>query len=245
MTVLAGRVALVTGSSRGIGAAIARRFAAEGAAVLVNSRSSEDDGAAVAAELPEGIYRRADVSRDEEARALVAAALGEWGRLDIVVNCAGGSRLVPWDDIEGVDEALWWHCFEVHTLGVWHTSRAAAPALRESGDGAIVNVSSIGASTTTGSSIPYSVSKAGADQLTKLLARTLAPEVRVNSVAPGFVRTPLTDSFPPEYIANYEKGIPLGHGGVPDDIAAACLALARPGFATGTVFAVDGGVHVK
>ena len=77
--------------------------------------------------------------------------------------------------------------------GVWHTSRAAAPALRESGDGAIVNVSSIGASTTTGSSIPYSVSKAGADQLTKLLARTLAPEVRVNSVAPGFVRTPLTD----------------------------------------------------
>jgi ketoreductase RED2 len=113
------------------------------------------------------------------------------------------------------------------------------------GPGCLEGLVALVTGSSTGSSIPHAVSKAAADHLTKLLARTLAPAVRVNAVAPGLVRTTLTDSFPGDYIANYEEGIPLGHGAEPDDIAPACLSLARPGFATGTVLAVDGGIQLK
>jgi ketoreductase RED2 len=137
-------------------------------------------------------------------------------------------------------------CLEGLVALVTGSSRGIGAAVaRRSESGSVVNVTSIAGFTLTGSSIPYAVSKAAADHLTKLLARTLAPAVRVNAVAPGLVRTTLTDSFPGDYIANYEKGIPLGHGAEPDDIARACLSFARPGFATGTVLAVDGGIQLK
>jgi ketoreductase RED2 len=242
---LAGRVALVTGSSRGIGEGIARCFAAAGASVVVNSSQSHEAGEDIAAALPDAIYRRADVSKVEDAAALVDAAIGAYGRLDTVVNCAGWSRRVPFEDLDAADDALWRRCMGVHVMGLWYVSRAAAPALRESDLASIVNITSVAAITATGSSLPYSVSKAGADHLTRLLAKALAPDVRVNAVAPGFIKTPLTASLPPDYIAAYERGIPVGHGGEPQDIAEACLFLAASNFATGTTVAVDGGVRLR
>jgi ketoreductase RED2 len=242
---LHGRVVLVTGSSRGIGAATARRFAAAGARVVVNSAGSSTAALALAAELPEAIARQADVSRAEEASALVEAAASAWGRLDTVINCAGFSRMIPFEDLQGADAELWRRCFDVNLMGVWNVTRAAAPLLRRAENASVVNVSSVGASTISGSSIPYSVSKAGAEHLTRLLARALAPEIRVNAVAPGFTRTAITDALPAEYVAAYERRIPVGRGAEPEEIAEGCFQLACAPFATGTTLTLDGGVHVN
>jgi ketoreductase RED2 len=239
------RVVLVTGSSRGIGEATARRFAAAGAHLVINSSQSHESGEDVARSLPSAVYQRGDVSKPESAKALVDAAVAKFGRLDAVVNCAGWSRRVAFDDLDGADDVLWRRCLGVHVMGVWYVARAAAPALRESDVASITNITSVAASTVSGSSLPYSVSKAGTDHLTKLLAKALAPNIRVNGVAPGFIRTPLTASLPTEYIASYEQQIPVGHGGDPRDIADACFFLATSRFTTGTVLAVDGGVRVR
>jgi ketoreductase RED2 len=243
--VMRDRVVLVTGSSRGIGEAIARRFAAGGAHLIINSSQSHEAGEDVAASLPSAVYQRGDVSKAADASALVATAEKTYGRLDALVNCAGWSRRVAISDLEGADEALWRRNLAVHVMGPWYVSRAAVPALRKSDSASITNITSVAAGSVSGSSLPYSVSKAGTDHLTKLLAKALAPDIRVNGVAPGFIRTPLTASMPRDYIAAYEASIPVGHGGDPEDIADACLFLATSRFTTGTVVVVDGGVRIR
>lgn len=243
-TPLAGKVALVTGSARGIGAGIARAFGAAGAAVLVNSRTPDGGGQEVAEQLPEGAFVAADVSDPADARRLVDSAVSRWGRLDVVVNCAGVSRVVPLRDLDAAGDELWESCIQVNVMGIWHVARAAAPALRESGEGSIVNVTSAAGIRPGGSSIPYAVSKAAANHLTRLLAKALAPEVRVNAVAPGFIETPLTDSMPAEFRAGYEQTAALGRVGRPEDIAEACMFLARSRYSTGEVVVVDGGLSL-
>ncbi|HWF32746.1 MAG TPA: glucose 1-dehydrogenase [Solirubrobacteraceae bacterium] len=238
---LTGRVALVTGSSRGIGEAVARAFAAAGASVVVNSRGA-GAGEALAAELANARFVQADVAEQSGAEQLVETASREWGRLDYVINCAGVTRLVPLADLDAVTEADWEAALGVNVLGIWHVCRAAAPLLRSSGGGAIVNVTSAAGIRPSGSSIPYAVSKAAANHLTRLLARTLAPEIRVSAVAPGFIDTPLTASMPGEFREGYIKTAPLGHTGRPQDIAEACLFLARSSYATGDVVLIDGGL---
>lgn len=238
---LTGRVALVTGSSRGIGEAVARTFAAAGASLIVNSRGA-GTGEALAAELGDARFVQADVAEQSGAEQLVETASREWGRLDYVINCAGVTRLVPLADLEAVTEADWQAALGVNVLGIWHVCRAAAPLLRSSGGGAIVNVTSAAGIRPSGSSIPYAVSKAAANHLTRLLAKTLAPEIRVSAVAPGFIDTPLTASMPGEFREGYIKTAPLGHTGRPQDIAEACLFLARSSYATGDVVLIDGGL---
>jgi ketoreductase RED2 len=240
-TPLAGHVALVTGSSRGIGEAVARAFAAAGASVIVNSRGA-GAGEALAAELRDARFVQADVAEQSGAEQLVETASREWGRLDYVINCAGVTRLVPLADLDAVTEADWQAALGVNVLGIWHVCRAAAPLLRSSGGGAIVNVTSAAGIRPSGSSIPYAVSKAAANHLTRLLAKTLAPEIRVSAVAPGFIDTPLTASMPGEFREGYIKTAPLGHTGRPQDIAEACLFLARSSYATGDVVLIDGGL---
>ena len=238
---LTGRVALVTGSSRGIGEAVARTFAAAGASLIVNSRGA-GTGEALAAELGDARFVQADVAEQSGAEQLVETASREWGRLDYVINCAGVTRLVPLADLDAVTEADWQAALGVNVLGIWHVCRAAAPLLRSSGGGAIVNVTSAAGIRPSGSSIPYAVSKAAANHLTRLLAKTLAPEIRVSAVAPGFIDTPLTASMPGEFREGYIKTAPLGHTGRPQDIAEACLFLARSSYATGDVVLIDGGL---
>jgi ketoreductase RED2 len=239
------KVAIVTGSSSGIGAAIARRFAEEGAAVVVNSARSPDKGERVAAELPDAVYVQADVG--EEADKLIAAALDRWGHLDILVNNAARSRLLPHPNLSDLTDDMWVDTFRVNLLGPWHLARAAAPHLREHGDGAIVNVTSVVGTrpTENGTAIPYHISKSGLNHLTVLLANALGPDIRVNAVAPGGIETPMWRAAADELRASVSARTILNRPGVPGEIAEACLFFARPGYVTGQVLAVDGGMSVK
>jgi ketoreductase RED2 len=241
---LDGAVAVVTGSSSGIGAAIARALARQGVRVVVNSAGSTEAGTAVAASLPDAIYVQADVSRADEAARLSDAAAERWGRLDIVVNCAATSVTVPHADLDGVDEEMWERALGVNLVGAWNVIRAALPQLYAAAPASVVNVSSIAGSRPLGSSIPYSVSKAGLNHLTVLLANALAPRVRVNAVAPGYVETPWTADWPEERRSEIVGRTPLQRAGSAEDVASMCVAVARNVHMTGQIVRVDGGLSL-
>jgi ketoreductase RED2 len=244
---LQGKVAIVTGSASGIGTAVARRFAEEGAAVVVTSARSSDAGKRLAAELPEAIYFKADMAVESEVRALVAAAVDRWGRLDLLVNNAAISPRLAHFDLAGLSDELWHEVLQVNLMGPWYLIRAAEPYLREHGNGAVVNVTSVAGlrPTENNTSIPYHISKSALNHLTVLLANVLGPEVRVNAVAPGGVQTPMWPNPAHELRASVSARTILGRPGDPSEIADACLFFAQPGYTTGQVLAVDGGMSVK
>ncbi len=241
MAELEGRVAIVTGSSSGIGEAVARRFSEVGARVVVNSATSVAAGEAVADALPsEAIYVQADISDEEQGQALVAAAIDRYGRLDILVNNAGWTSPVAHEDLDGLTDEILRRTFEVNVFGPWWLTRTAMPHLRKSPDGNVVMVTSIAGVRPIGSSIAYSMSKAALNQLTVLLAKVCGP-VRVNAVAPGLVSTPWTAEWD-EMHEQVSKTAPLGRSAIPDDIAHAVMALATNTYTTGEVMVVDGGL---
>lgn len=243
---LHGRVAIVTGSSSGMGEAIARRFAAEGAGVVVNSSRSAEAGERVAAGLPDAVYVQADVGVEAEARRLADAALERWGRIDVVVNNAAVAPMVPHRDLDGLTDDIWQRTLAVNLLGPWYLTRAAAPALRADGGGAVVNVTSLGGirTTETWTAMSYHVSKAALNRLTELLANVLGPEVRVNALAPGGIETPMWGDGADYLRRDLQTRTLLHRAGHVDEIADACLFLARPGYVTGQVLTVDGGMGV-
>ena len=243
MGALDGKVSIITGSSSGIGAATARLFAAEGAKVVVNSVRSVEAGEALAAELPDAIYVQADVSVESQAIHLVEAALAQWGRLDVLVNNAGYTQVVPHEDLAGVSDELWHRILDVNVIGTWFVTRAAVDALRADGGGSVINVTSLAGVRPVGSSIPYSVSKAAENHLTLLLAKVLGPEIRVNAVAPGLVDTPWTQDWD-AVRAGVQAMAPLRRSGAPADVAHTCLWLATAGYTTGDIVLVDGGLHL-
>jgi len=244
MSDLSGKVALVTGSSSGIGEAVARALATAGARVIVNSASSVAAGEAVAASLPDAIYLRADISIEDEARGLVAASVERAGRLDIVVNNAGTTVVIPHRDVDAVTVDAWRRILEVNVIGTWTVTVAALPHLRATGAGCVVNITSLAGVRQTGSSIPYATSKAALNHMTRLLANVTGPEVRVNAVAPGLIDTPWTAGWDA-----IREGVrarsPLGRSGTPEDVAAAVLGLVRSPYQTGDVVVVDGGMHLR
>jgi ketoreductase RED2 len=241
---LDGKVALVTGSSSGIGEATARSLAAAGAAVVVNSGRSAQAGKAVASSLPRAVYVQADVGDPDACTALAAAALDAFGRLDIRVNNAGTTQLIPHADLAAATDEVWSKILSVNLMGTWHMTLACVPALRASGAGSVINVTSVAGLRPTGSSIPYAVSKAGINHQTRLLANVLGPEIRVNAVAPGLVDTPWTA----DWAAIRERvsaQSPLRRPALPDDVAEAILGMVRAGFVTGQVVTVDGGMSLR
>jgi ketoreductase RED2 len=240
---LNGNVVIVTGSSSGIGEAAARAFAAEGCRVVVNSSSSVEAGEKVAAALPDAIYVQGDVSREADCDALVAAAIERWGRLDVLVNNAGTTKVIPHRDIQAAGEDVWRRILDVNVIGTWLMSRAAAKALAAGDGGSIINVSSVAGSRPSGSSIPYACSKAAVNHMTRLLAKVLGPEVRVNAVAPGLVDTPWTADWDTPK-ANTAKMAPLRRVGTVDDVAHVCVFLAQADYTTGEVVTSDGGVQL-
>jgi len=236
----AGRVALVTGSSSGIGAATARAFADAGAAVLVNSARSVEAGQQVAASLPDAVYVQGDITDPDVPGRLVAAALERWGRVDVLVNNAGTTQVIPHHDVEAATVDVWRRLFEVNVFGTWAMSVAALPALRRA-QGSVVNVASIAGVRPTGSSIPYAASKAALNHMTVLLAKVVGPEVRVNAVAPGLVDTPWTADW--DVVREvWSQMAPLKRSGRPEDVAEVILDLARAAWVTGQVVVVDGGM---
>jgi ketoreductase RED2 len=240
---LHGKVAIVTGSSSGIGESVAVALGAAGVSVVVNSSTSVAAGQAVAAALPDAIYVQGNVADEDACRALVAAAVDRFGRLDILVNNAATTQVIPHADLDAATDEVWREIFEVNVLGTWHMTRAAVPALRASGAGSVLNVSSIAGTRPTGSSIPYAVSKAGLNHLTLLLAKVLGPQIRVNAVAPGLVDTPWTASW--DVIREYVRAqAPLRRSAVPADVADAVLGLLRADYITGQVLTVDGGLSL-
>jgi ketoreductase RED2 len=241
---LAGRVALVTGSSSGIGEATARALASAGCSVAINSSRSVEEGESVAAGLPGSIYVQADVSDPDQAQKVVDETVERLGRLDILVNNAGTTVVVPHLDFEGASPEVWRRIFEVNVIGTWQVTVAAIPHLRASGDGCVVNVSSMAGERATGSSIPYACSKAAVSHMTRLLANVLAPQVRVNAVAPGLVDTPWTEDWN-DIRAVVEAASPLRRSGKPEDISALIIGLVRSGYTTGEVVLADGGLHLR
>lgn len=187
---LAGKAVIVTGSSSGIGAAIARRLSGLGAGIVVNSASSVEAGRRIATELGDAVYVQGDIGDLATAAALVSAAGQRWGRLDGLVNNAGVTVDVPLPDIAAVAVGHWDKVLRTNVVGTFLVSQAAPPLLRQAGDGWIINITSLAGIRQTGSSLPYAVSKAALGHLTAIMAKHAEGGVRVNAVAPGLVATP-------------------------------------------------------
>jgi ketoreductase RED2 len=241
MAELDGMVAIVTGSSSGIGEATARRLSALGASVVVNSASSVAAGEAVAAALPSpSLYVQADISDQAQGQHLLDATIERFGRLDLLVNNAGWTTVVPHTDLDALTDEIFLKTFEVNVFGTWWLTKAAMPLLRQSGDGHVITITSIAGVRPVGSSIAYSMTKAALNQMTQLLAKSHGP-VRFNAVAPGLVATPWTADW-----TTLHEGMkhinPLKRSATPDDCAEAVLALVRNRYVNGEIFVVDGGV---
>jgi ketoreductase RED2 len=238
---LTGRVALVTGSSSGIGEAAARALAALGVHVVVNSSRSVEAGQAVAASLPSAsIYVQADITDEHETAHLLQAALERFGRLDILVNNAGWTTPVPHTDLDALTDEIFRKTFEVNVFATWRLTKAAIPHLRQSPDGNVVTVSSLAGSRPAGSSIAYAMTKAALNHMTTLLAKSHGP-VRFNTVAPGLVATPWTADWD-EAHANVALVAPLHRSGTAEDMAEAILTCVRNTYMTGSRIVVDGGL---
>ena len=236
-----GKVVVVTGSSSGIGEAVAQRCSVLGAKVVVNSASSVEAGQAVSDALPgESIYVQADISDQAQGHALIDATIERFGQLDVLVNNAGWTTVVPHGDLDGLTDDIFRKTFEVNVFGTWWLTRYAIPHLRNSDDGNIVNITSIAGLRPVGSSMAYSMTKAALNQMTVLLAKSYGP-IRVNAVAPGLVATPWTSTWD-EMHASVAGAAPVPRSATPDDCAEGVLALIRNRYVTGEIFVVDGGL---
>jgi ketoreductase RED2 len=236
------RIVLVTGSTSGIGAATARHFAQLGDTVVFNSVHSVSEGERLVAATPGSTYVQANIADDEDCARLVREVLERHGRLDVLVNNAGTTKVIPHHDLAAASLDVWREIFEVNVFGTWNLCVRAMDALRET-RGAIVNVSSLAGVRPTGSSIPYAASKAALNHMTTLLAKVAGPEVRVNAVAPGLIDTPWTKDW--DAVRDFVAAVaPLKRSGTPDDVAEVIESLASSQYVTGQIVVVDGGLSL-
>ena len=223
------KVAVVTGGATGIGAAISKLLAVEGAKVLVNYRASEQDARKVVDEIiangGEAETYAADVRQESRVIEMFANVKKKWGRLDVLVNNAGWSRLTPHWKLDDLTDEIWDRTLDTNLRGAFYCCRAAVPLLRENGGGSIVNNTSASAYSAAGSSIVYSASKAAMVNMTKSLARALAPDIRVNAIAPGLVRTRFA-GWPAEAFTAGDESSPLQRVATAEEVASTVLFLA-------------------
>jgi 3-oxoacyl-[acyl-carrier protein] reductase len=249
-----GKAAIVTGSATGMGRSTALMLADLGCNVAVNYTRSEQEARDTAAEVEKrgakALLVRADVSSDADCKRMVQETLGQFGRLDALVNNAGVTYFVPHRDLDALTEEMWDRIWDVNVKGAFFMTRAAAEALRASGQGAVVNVSSTAGVRGSGSSIPYAASKAALINLTVSLARVLAPEVRVNCVAPGFIDTRwLAQGYGERFDAMREavkQNTPLRDAGRPEHMAQAVVSMITGmDWVTGQTIVADGGNIIR
>jgi 3-oxoacyl-[acyl-carrier protein] reductase len=255
-----GKVAIVTGSGTGIGEATAIEIAKLGGKVAVNysksKEAAEGTGAAVEKAGSEAIVIQANVTEDEDCKALVKATLDKWGRVDVLINNAGTTKFNDHDNLDGLDKEDFLHIYSTNLVGPYQMARAVFPTMRDQFEasgtrGSIVNMASIAGVRGIGSSVAYAASKGALNTMTMSLARALAPSVRVNAICPGWVGTPwMTNEFGQELFEQIEKRVvaiaPLKHAGNAEDVALATMFFAGPlsRHVTGETMLVDGGHHL-
>ncbi|MFQ1062775.1 SDR family NAD(P)-dependent oxidoreductase [Bordetella trematum] len=240
-------VALVTGSTSGIGAAIARRLSHDGYAVILHSRSSAATGQAMASELAEARYIQADLAVEADRSRLIREAVAAWGRLDVLVNNAGISGMIPHTDLAAATPAIWQSLYEINVVAPFRLITHAEAALRAAAaggrPGVVINISSHAGVRPKGASIPYSAAKAALNHMTRLLALALGPDIRVNAVAPGLVDTPLTADWT-QAQALWRTRAPMQRSASPQDIAQAVALLIASDYLTGEILLSDGGLNL-
>jgi len=238
------KVALVTGAGGGIGSAISRRLAQAGAHIILTYSKSREATQAVAESLPgtDHLVVHAPVDDSAAQTRLAEVVAARYGKLHILVNNAGVTRPVPHADLDALDDALIDEIFRVNWRGAFASVRALKALLMADEGGLIVNISSIAGRTGLGSNVAYSASKAALDSMTRSLARALAPQIRVVSVAPGWVEGEYASRMPPEILHEQQQKTPLRRLAQAEDVAEAVYALAAHlTFTTGDILSVDGG----
>lgn len=245
------KTAIVTGSAVGVGRATALDLARRGANVVINYSRSEDDAREalrlVEATGARGLLVKCDVSKDEHVRDMVRRTVDTFGGLNVLVNNAAMTHFVAFNDLEGMKEEFWDDIYAVNVKGVFFCCRAAAPAMRESGGGAIVNIASVAGVRSIGSSMAYAASKAAVINMTIGLARVLGPDVRVNCVAPGFIQTRwlrggLGDQVYEAAKAREAQRAPLKAVCTPEDVSQVVMSFIEGAdLVTGQTLVVDGG----
>jgi len=251
---LEGAVCVVTGSATGTGAACAIQLARKGCRVVINYTKSEKEAketlGACASAGAEAILVKADVASDVDCRALARAALDKWGRIDALINNAGITKFAAAADLDGLDAEDFQRLYAVNVIGPYQMIRACVPAMKQQGKAAIVNISSISGVMGIGSSTAYVASKGALNAMTLALARSLAPEIRVNAVCPGLIETRwhLSRFSKDDYAKfklNYEKTVPLAKAATPDDVAEVAVWLIEGAAqVTGESILVDAGLHL-
>jgi 3-oxoacyl-[acyl-carrier protein] reductase len=251
---LEGKSAIVTGGGTGVGRATALALARLGCSVAVNYSRSKEDAERTAADVSalgvRGVALQADVADDAACRRLVDGAVKDFGRLDVLVQSAGVTSFIAHADLDKVTDRDWDWILGVNLKGPFQMARAARAPMLAAGGGAIVNVSSVAGVAGIGSSIPYCASKAALNNLTLTLARSLAPKIRVNAVAPGFITGRwLQGGLGPGYEAikhAMEQKAPLKKVCEPEDVAQAILSfVVGSPLVTGQVLVVDGGMLIS
>ena len=246
---LSGKVAVVTGSSQGIGAGIAKTLAAQGARVVVNYRSNpalaDEVVAAIIATGGQAIAVQADVSRSEEAERLIKTAIDTYGQIDILVNNAGLTRDTL---IMKMKDDDWDAVLQTNLSSVYYCSKAVVRPMMKKRGGRIINITSVVGLAGQAGQTNYAASKAGIIGFTKSLAKEVGSRnITVNAVAPGFIPTALTNVLPEAQVQSIIETTPLGRLGTPEDVAHAVLFLAadEASFITGQIITVDGGLVMQ
>lgn len=243
------KVAIVTGGGTGLGRAISLLLARHGVHLAVNYSRSEADAVATAQEARafgvRAIPVRADMAVQHDIYAMAEAVEREFGRIDILIANAATTVFVPMSDLDGVDPETWDRIMNVNVKGPWLCARAVAPAMRRAGGGRIVTISSIAGLNPAGSSMPYCVSKAALIHLTRCLAAALAPDVLVNSVAPGLLETRWTAGHSETARERFVQSALLRRVATLEDVADQVLTLVRTDSITGQTVVVDGGTVLR
>lgn len=241
------RVALITGSTSGIGLAIAKKLAHDGFTIAFHSKSSISKGIQLADSLKNSTYHQADLSNSEQTKKLISDVLNHHKRLDVLINNAGISKTIEHKNLKEASPEIWRELYEVNVIAPWTLISEAEDALRKSSSlnhtSCIINITSHAGIRPKGASIPYATTKAALNHITKLLALNLSPDIRVNAVAPGLVHTSMTEGWKEAHNLWRERS-PMKRGANPEEIAHIVSMLVANTYITGEIIMIDGGLNL-